>query len=1186
MATGVELTDSDRVTGIALNFPANDDTTTLSSHPRDLPRRLRRRFLESKSPSTVEEIEAKLKEADLRRQQFYELLSSKARPKQRNPSCSSSQEEVLGQRLEAKLYAAEQKRLSILAKAQMRLARLDEQRQAAKTRLEMRFEKERDELGMKLESRAQQAEENRTLLLRAYRQRRMAKKERAAQSLMQRMIQESKYKECVHAAIHQKREAAEKKRIGLLEAEKTRAHVRVLQARRVVKSYSQREIERRKMKDQLEDRLQRAKRQSVEFSRQRGSLRRTVHVNSQGMHEHREFLARKIARCWRRFARLRRTTSALAKTYEALEINEDSTKSMPFEQLAIQIESSATIKNVEALLDRFESRFTLSRAFSGTYSLPRLDNIDHLLKHVASSNRRGHTSGATRSRGVKNVRPSSKAAQGSVRLSRYPVRIALCAYMILGHPNAVFSGVGEHESTLTESAANFIREFELIIKIILGGPIQTSDEETVSSMPSQLTFRSQLEAFDKAWCSYLYHFVVWKVKDARLLEDDLVRAACQLELSMMQTCKLTPKGDNGDVTHGTKAIQKQVVEDQKLLREKVQHLSGNAGIERMESALSNMRSRFFEAKETGTLSSSPSPSPSPIAHISSLSLPGSAVSSSVSASGEISSMAEAFERSSLVSSLFKKKVSANNEVSSSNPFRSIAEGNLGFGAMLVTENEVLVNEIVHEHHHGFADRLDASFNDGNSRKEKVRETMEKAFWDAIVESIKQDEPDYSWVLKLMKEVRDELCEISPLSWRQDIAKTIDIDILSQVLSSGTVDIEDLGKILEFALVTLHKLSAPANDDELKTTHHMLLKELEDISQAEDKSNASFALLMIKGLRFVLQQIQTLKREISRARIRIMEPLIKGPAGLEYLRKAFQDKYGSLTEAPTALPLTIQWLLSVRADAEQEWDEYMDSLSALTTNNARSSVGLPPTTLRTGGGVPMASKIGFPISTTTGIEQPECKGERVDLLVRLGLLKLVSKDGGLTQESLPETLKLNLSRLRAVQSQLQKIIVISTSILVLGQILLNENLVTKPIGMENMVSNCVKQLSELLDSVEDVGLAEIIETINRSSEGGDLVVNPDKFQARKEIMANMLAKSLQAGDPVFTRVSRAVYLAMRGVVLSGSGVKGRHLVETTLLRVGAGLLTEKVVEAAEMLLVVATVSSRVHGAWYEGVLKNL
>ena len=42
------------------------------------------------------------------------------------------------------------------------------------------------------------------------------------------------------------------------------------------------------------------------------------------------------------------------------------------------------------------------------------------------------------------------------------------------------------------------------------------------------TLRSQLDLFDKTWCTFFNSFVIWKVKDAWLLEDDKVRAACQL----------------------------------------------------------------------------------------------------------------------------------------------------------------------------------------------------------------------------------------------------------------------------------------------------------------------------------------------------------------------------------------------------------------------------------------------------------------------------------------------------------------------------------------------------------------------------------------------------------------------------------------------------------------------------------
>ncbi|MCD7458083.1 hypothetical protein HAX54_037105 [Datura stramonium] len=119
---------SDHVAGMALNIPVNDSNNAASC----LPRRLRRRLLETKSPSTIsaQDIENKLKDAELRYlvrwlyfPQFYVLLSSKARPKLRSSTCSLSQDGELRKQLEAKLLAAEKKRLSILAKVQKRLAR-------------------------------------------------------------------------------------------------------------------------------------------------------------------------------------------------------------------------------------------------------------------------------------------------------------------------------------------------------------------------------------------------------------------------------------------------------------------------------------------------------------------------------------------------------------------------------------------------------------------------------------------------------------------------------------------------------------------------------------------------------------------------------------------------------------------------------------------------------------------------------------------------------------------------------------------------------------------------------------------------------------------------------------------------------------------------------------------------------
>lgn len=229
---------------------------------------------------------------------------------------------------------------------------------------------------------------------------------------------------------------------------------------------------------------------------------------------------------------------------------------MPFEQLAVLIESASTLQTVKAMLDRLESRFKVSRDVNSTSGL---NDLNHLLKRVASPNRRPTPRKSGRNRDSKKQVSVREAAKSPVELSRYQVRVVLCAYMILGHPDAVFSGIGERESALAKSSEKFVEEFELLIKIILDGPVHSSDEESDPASIKRWTFRSQLAAFDAAWCSYLNSFVVWKVKDAESLEEDLVRAACQLELSMMQKCKLTPEGDREVLTHDLKAIQKQVL---------------------------------------------------------------------------------------------------------------------------------------------------------------------------------------------------------------------------------------------------------------------------------------------------------------------------------------------------------------------------------------------------------------------------------------------------------------------------------------------------------------------------------------------------------------------------------------------------------------------------------------------------
>lgn len=267
-------------------------------------------------------------------------------------------------------------------------------------------------------------------------------------------------------------------------------------------------------------------------------------------------------------------------------------------------------------------------------------------------------------------------------------------------------------------------------------------------------------------------------------------------------------------------------------------------------------------------------------------------------------------------------------------------------------------------------------------------------------------------------------ELAPKQWKEEIVDKIDLEILAQVLGSGSHDAQYLGQILQYSLDMVRKLSAAAKEDEMKKSHEKLLSELAASSEVSGNGIGTFVVAVIKGLRFILEEIKELRAEVSKARIQVaMQPIVKGSNGVEYLQKAFTDRYGASDKASASLPLTLQWISTSKNVAEQEWSEHLASLSALP-----SAGQAPPAivqVLRAGHG---ASSAGQPSSSSPAAGasgQPECKGERLDKLVRVGLLQLVSSMEGLQMQSTPESFQINLLRLRAVQSQFQQVIVIAT-----------------------------------------------------------------------------------------------------------------------------------------------------------------
>ncbi len=107
-------------------------------------------------------------------------------------------------------------------------------------------------------------------------------------------------------------------------------------------------------------------------------------------------------------------------------------------------------------------------------------------------------------------------------------------------------------------------------------------------------------------------------------------------------------------------------------------------------------------------------------------------------------------------------------------------------------------------------------------------------------------------------------------------------------------------------------------------------------------------------------LQVLKQDITSTRLQALAPLINGPAGIDYMRKAFGARFQlkeaiSVAEITQHLPRTFHWFEEVAHSLEREQSELESSLAAQhtvyqTASRVGSQVtGLPPvSSMRTGG----------------------------------------------------------------------------------------------------------------------------------------------------------------------------------------------------------------------------------------------
>jgi len=131
----------------------------------------------------------------------------------------------------------------------------------------------------------------------------------------------------------------------------------------------------------------------------------------------------------------------------------------------------------------------------------------------------------------------------------------------------------------------------------------------------------------------------------------------------------------------------------------------------------------------------------------------------------------------------------------------------------------------------------------NNLEEQIKTQFRKAFDDLLEESLKSDKPDWDWLTKLYKELRDRICNLTP--HRKDriaeIYEHMDADLFHQMVSNNAFDAESMIKLVDYVFFRIRELEAPARNP----TTDAKLAELKQIFFKEGTTFGSFVPQFLK-----------------------------------------------------------------------------------------------------------------------------------------------------------------------------------------------------------------------------------------------------------------------------------------------------------------------------------------------------
>jgi len=114
-----------------------------------------------------------------------------------------------------------------------------------------------------------------------------------------------------------------------------------------------------------------------------------------------------------------------------------------------------------------------------------------------------------------------------------------------------------------------------------------------------------------------------------------------------------------------------------------------------------------------------------------------------------------------------------------------------------------------------------------SIRNQIEETYKEVWCTLLHDKVKQNPPDFEWIVKLYKEIKHKLTYFlkQNSSMRKSIEESLDTELFEQMIRNGAFQGPEFYNLVNYIFDTTLKLGSPARDNDVKNLRNEILTAL-------------------------------------------------------------------------------------------------------------------------------------------------------------------------------------------------------------------------------------------------------------------------------------------------------------------------------------------------------------------------